>query len=235
MLEAAIKDFYRFLCSPEPDYKENTPESTGTVISLFLIIFLFEIIVAGLLFTLIGMESHDHKMDELMKNMAFYQIFILAVIMAPVVEELIFRYYINKVWLCLALIPLLLSGTSVYLFLTHPSPVVYIISAILIFVSLLFIGSMFREPVLLWWKSGFRAYYPYIFYLSATAFAFVHIFNFDESMSWYFTPILVFPQFVIGLYLGYLRIRNGLIYSILIHAINNAIPMLLIMVAPENF
>ena len=62
------------------------------------------------------------------------------------------------------------------------------------------------------------------FYLISIAFGLIHILNFEPSLNIYLlAPILVAPQIVIGINLGYLRIRFGLIWSILFHAFHNGI------------
>lgn len=88
---------------------------------------------------------------------------------------------------------------------------------------------MFRAPITLFckYKKGFK----YIFYGFAVLFGYIHIFNFEiETTVILLSPILVLPQIILGLILGYLRVKLGLIYSIILHALYNGIltlPMLL--------
>ena len=68
-----------------------------------------------------------------------------------------------------------------------------------------------------------------IFYTSAALFSLLHLSNYsfqiNELPKYLF---LIIPQFFSGLLYGYIRIKNGMIYSILSHSIHNTILMLII-------
>lgn len=88
---------------------------------------------------------------------------------------------------------------------------------------------IFRAPL-----SSFRNYkksFKYIFYGFAILFGYIHIYNYEiTAYTLLLSPILVAPQIVLGLFLGYLRVKLGLIYSMLLHALYNGfltLPMLL--------
>ena len=77
----------------------------------------------------------------------------------------------------------------------------------------------FRGPLYLFRRSR---YFGLIFYSFTLAFAFYHITNFEITpMILYLSPLLVAPQLLIGLLLGYIRIRLGLQWAILLHALYN--------------
>ena len=109
-----------------------------------------------------------HALELLFEQYSSTFIFIVAVIFAPVVEELIFR-------------------APMYLF---------------------------RNSRL----------FGIVFYLLTLTFGFYHLSNFEMSATvLYLSPLLVAPQLFIGLLLGYLRVRAGLIWTILLHALYNLI------------
>ena len=68
-----------------------------------------------------------------------------------------------------------------------------------------------------------------IFYTSAVLFSLLHLSNYsfqvNELPKYLF---LIIPQFFSGLLYGYIRIKNGITYSILSHSIHNTILMLII-------
>lgn len=168
-----------------------------------------------------------------MDQMSYLQIFFLAVIVAPIFEEFIFRYYLTKPYVLiygvvLLAIALIFYGRSE----DYISLSVAVFSVLLLTGILLFI--IFNPGVYDKFVAFYRLQFAYVFYLSAVIFAFIHIFNFNAVMPWYYTPVLVLPQFIIGLFLAYVRIRNSIYHSILIHALNNSIPMLILLLAPEN-
>lgn len=67
-------------------------------------------------------------------------------------------------------------------------------------------------------------FYPYVFYLSAILFAFTHISNYQsDNIKWFMAPLLVMPQFILGLLLGYIRVRYNFLSGYLVHAFHNLI------------
>ena len=65
-------------------------------------------------------------------------------------------------------------------------------------------------------------------------FGFVHITNFDFTTSvLLLSPILVLPQLLVGGYFGYIRVRFGLQWSILLHGSYNCFFILLSFI-PES-
>jgi len=118
----------------------------------------------------INME--DHAMEDMMKNLTKPMIFLTAVVIAPLLEELIFR-----------------------------APL-----------------TLFKS------KNSFKIW----FYVFAVLFGLVHISNFKMTTNvLLLAPILVLPQTLLGGYLGYIRVRFGLGWSIALHACYNGILMLI--------
>ena len=77
----------------------------------------------------------------------------------------------------------------------------------------------FRGPMYLFRNSS---YFGLIFYLFTLLFGFYHITNFELTPTvLYLSPLLVSPQLFIGLLLGYIRIRLGLHWAILLHSAYN--------------
>ncbi len=120
-----------------------------------------------------NIDIGDHKADELFEKYSTLNIFFLMVIIAPIIEEFIFR-----------------------------------------------------GPLLFFRRSS---YFPWVYYLSCLLFGLVHLGNFDNAndLLW-LTPILVAPQVVMGFFLGFLRVRLGLRYAVLMHMGHNGIIFLLI-------
>lgn len=138
----------------------------------FVSVFLMGVVVEGIF----NLDLGNHAVEELFLEHSVVFIFFIAVVIAPLLEELIFR-----------------GGLS-------------------------------------WFKH--KSYFKGIFYLSAVLFALVHISNFEsQPMVYLLAPILVLPQLILGLILGYIRVRLGLLWSILLHASYNGLLMLPLLVA----
>ena len=68
-----------------------------------------------------------------------------------------------------------------------------------------------------------------VFHLVALTFAAVHLTNFVfKDTPYWLLPLLVLPQWVTGLVLGWIRVRRGIGAAIALHATFNAGPILLI-------
>jgi len=99
-------------------------------------------------------------------------------------------------------------------------PIFIIISAVV--VAPILEELIFRAPITLFCSSGKT--FKWIFYGFAIVFGYMHIANYDLTTNvLLISPILVAPQIVLGLFLGLIRVRLGLLYSILFHAVYNAI------------
>lgn len=76
--------------------------------------------------------------------------------------------------------------------------------------------------------------YPYFFYSLTILFALIHFSNFSYSASnLLFAPILVLPQFIGGFFMGFIRIKQGFIWSFFLHALHNAIFILPVLLFPS--
>lgn len=136
------------------------------LLSLLINICLSLIIATGL--SLTGLEVGEHAVKTLFDNYSVNFILFAAVVLAPILEELLFR-----------------------------APMFY-----------------FRHST----KFGF------FFYLITFAFGFYHIINYELSATVVIlSPLLVAPQIAVGSLLGFIRIRLGLLWAILLHASYNLV------------
>ncbi len=171
-----LQEFVQFLKKPSLfDQKEtlNTPFMLR-VLGGFVVIFMIEILAMTCMQVLVPIDEIPHAMEGLLNDKSFILVYILAVFIAPILEELVFRF-----------------------------------------------------------PMGFaKKYTGFVFYTLTFLFASLHIFNFElEGTMWLYLPILVLPQFILGLYLGFIRLKSNVGGSILVHAYNNAIPMVILLMA----
>ncbi|MFQ3181634.1 MAG: membrane protease YdiL (CAAX protease family) [Polaribacter sp.] len=114
----------------------------------------------------------NHKVQAQFENMGIFQIILLGAILAPVLEEAIFR-----------------------------GPI-----------------TAFKKT-----KS-----FKIAFYALALLFGFIHIFNFEITTNiLLLAPLLVLPQILLGGYFGYIRVRFGIQWSMLLHGCYNGILILI--------
>jgi membrane protease YdiL (CAAX protease family) len=142
-----------------------------------------------------------------------------ALLWAPVFEELLFRLGLRRPMAWVLLMPMLVAAV-------FTGPELASLMALLAgFVMLIALGPQWRQPrpMLRLWHDHFG----WLVYGSTVLFAVVHVLNFEGAPlpAW---PLLVLPQFVTGLVLAWMRVRHGVGSAILLHALFNAGPLLLI-------
>ncbi|WGD34626.1 CPBP family intramembrane metalloprotease [Olleya sp. YS] len=101
------------------------------------------------------------------------------------------------------------------------SPVYILLTAVIL--APIIEEFIFRGPLTLFSKK----YFKLGFYVLAIVFGYVHLFNFEITTKiLVLSPLFVAPQIIIGLVFGYVRVRLGLVYSILLHGCYNGVLMI---------
>jgi membrane protease YdiL (CAAX protease family) len=150
-----------------------------------------------------------------------------ALLWAPIVEELVFRYGLRRLKHLWWLLPLALGALF-----NGPGVIGGILLAAFLAVCWLPYGwqsPVARRPLPWRMRSGYLHAFPWAFHLSSVAFSAVHLYNFNLAQTpLWLLPLLVLPQWVTGMVLGWLRVRHGIGASILLHAIFNGGPLLVV-------
>lgn len=186
-------------------------------------LWLINMTVFGPLAALIATSSGtEHKLD--LNNIPWKQ----AVIWAPLAEEMVFRYLLRRPSQFFWLLPVV-----VWCLFTGPQTLT--IAALAVIVLLLFVRPSIGRVGFVWprrWNLFYARYFGWVFYGSTVLFAALHLYNFKfDQISFLILPFLILPQFFTGLVLAWLRVRRGIGASIILHAVFNAGPILLIMLA----
>ena len=241
-----LRSFYNFLKYPQQNiFKENLNlKNVLPIISSYYVVFICGIIVLTPFAALAGLDSMPHKLQDL-QEMNKWVLLLVAVITQPFLEELLFRFPLKYHRALIALI-LTMVGMIIYMVLSKFNPsqaepdflsINILIPLSFTLISILVIYLFYRNEDSLKRLSNFvKRYFPHFFYTVAVYFAFVHFFNFETTGNqWLFTPIMVFPQFLIALFVGYTRLRYGFLSAVIIHMINNLIPtLILLFVEPKT-
>lgn len=150
-----------------------------------------------------------------------------ALIWAPIVEELVFRFSLRRISMAWWLLP-----TAVAAMLLGPKwPGMLLVAAAVAACWLPYLwGLPYTRRSLAWRRRMFyRRCFPWVFHAASLVFAAVHLYNFNlhQTPLW-LMPLLVLPQWLTGLVLGWLRVKRGLGASVLLHAIFNGGPLLVV-------
>lgn len=146
-----------------------------------------------------------------------------ALLFAPVGEELLFRAGLRQALYTLAIgPPLLVFAIAPWTKATFAALAVWLVVALLI--GRVLARRVFARPGGRFaFGRGFVMRYRWTFWLYTLAFALMHIGNYSGSGARVgVVPLLVLPQLVIGISLGWLRLRDGLRSSMLLHLLVNA-------------
>lgn len=179
-----LNELIQYLLNPvlEKDKNKSFLYRFKILIYLSFISFIFSFFISTITRVLIfvgALDEVSHITDSLFDDSNGVKILFFAAVLAPIIEELIFR-----------------------------GPLVYI-----------------KQPKV----------FKLAFYTIGVIFAYVHIFNFEITTNVFlFSPLLVAPQFFIGLIFGFVRVRFGLIWSIFLHSIYNGILVSLFLLASHG-
>lgn len=155
-----------------------------------------------------------------------------ALLWAPVVEELVFRYSLRRIghalWLLPVSVGIMLSGPSV-------ASLLFLLAVLLMCWFPWRIRSRVRlahqrRPGGSWeLRLRYRTVFPWVFHAANLTFAAVHLHNFNlQQTALWLLPLLVLPQWLTGMVLGWLRVRRGIGAAIALHGLFNGGPLLLV-------
>ncbi|MEM9091824.1 MAG: CPBP family intramembrane glutamic endopeptidase [Cyanobacteria bacterium P01_F01_bin.53] len=222
MSKSLLGSYLQFLRSPVLMARPDAIEiAQGKVIShslrLYCVHLLLVLIIGVAITQALGGELDSNNLQQIFADMPVGFLFTMAVIVAPVVEESIFRLPLRPFALNIAL-----PCTLVILFIAAQvlglsGPLLILWGSLLAGFNLYLWRMRPKERVL---QDVYRRYPRIIFYLSALLFGVLHITNYDASV-WALLPLLVLPQFVVGLWLGFIRLRYGFRWAVLAHAFHN--------------
>ncbi len=227
-----ITDFNSFLKHPDlKGFTYNKTEKLKITVQLWLSLLLFMILSLGILDTLIDIPETD-VFTKMLESIGYFGAFVFAVFLGPFLEEVFFRLPLRfKISYAIigglgVLFYLAFSVTAILEYYYETLSWLYYVFWLLISVVFVVSCVVFQNQI----EVNSTKYFPYVFYVLSIIFAFIHIGNFEEFplRVLLFTPLIVLPQFVLGLGMGYLRIRIGFWYGCLFHVLNNAFAFSLI-------
>ena len=158
---------------------------------------------------------------------------LLALAFAPVVEELVFRAGLRQAGYTLFIGPALIALIAVPG--RRPTLIVVAILLTLALAAWLLCRHVLFRRAGARFAAGrrFVVRYGWVFWSYAAAFALMHVGNYTWSgPRGALVVLLVAPQFVVGVVAGYVRIRDGLRASVLLHFASNAVAVALMAVLP---
>ena len=227
-IKKEIKEVLGFVKKPI-QYKEQDPFKVN--LKRLCIVLRIDLILLNIVSTFFGVLSsmgleevfENHENVKMLTELPVWEIILFAIIILPFLEELFFRFPLKpRQWLFYILIPLYIICIGGF-FIDFSSFAKSITVVVTILISLIVFGVYHRRIIARFtriWHQKFKL----VFYSTALLFALIHLTNYQLSLTVILlAPILVLPQFIGGILLGYIRLRSGFIWGFLLHALNNAI------------
>ncbi|WP_157961203.1 CPBP family glutamic-type intramembrane protease [Lutibacter citreus] len=203
--------------------KRTLKDSIRFLIKLFLFLFLVKILYLGLTLLInlsdtitLPVISNDFKFDRY----SGIQKFFLGALLAPIFEELTFRLGLK---FSKRNILMLFAGIT-YSILKLIIQLDWNTSLLIVAMTTLTLGLILNNKILdilaEFWKNNRLV----IFYFLLLSFALFHSTNYDLDFSTLlYIPIIMLPHFLAGLIYSYARLKSGIILTICLHILNNAL------------
>ena len=218
MASSLLDTYLQFLRSPTLNSppEDSSPQKTfSQILQLYTLHFLL-VILAGVIITRFSGAQDDSLITEAIAEMPAWALFLSAVVAAPVLEESVFRLPMRSLAVNLAF-----SGSLVVLYLAL---MLVASGSLLIFIAGMLIGFnlylWIQRPKMMVFQPFYERYPKYIFYFLTLIFGAIHITNYAPRV-WPLLPLLVLPQVIIALWLGFVRLRYGFRWAIFAHALHN--------------
>ena len=217
MASRLLDTYLQFLRSPTLN---APPEELGRgkilkqVLRLYTAHFLL-VMVAGALIAQISGAQDDSIISDVIADMPAWQVFLNAVVAAPVIEEIIFRLPLRPFALNIAF-----SGSIVACLILASvvtGQIFLFIVGMLAGLNLYLLIKRSRLQIL---RPFYARYARIIFYFFTLLFGAIHITNYEPAV-WPLLPLLVLPQTIVALWLGFVRLRYGFKWAIFAHAFHN--------------
>ena len=220
--------FFSFLRHPRYDVGFLNKPVTSKLwdVSRLVGIAVFLSFIIGLVITFVlkyvGYDYGSNSNDVMIRENILLVV-ISVVIMAPLIEEVVFRSFLRyrpfrlSLFIGFVYITFLFQFVEIggqWEFLSFYSVVLLVFFGLGLVFKFLYNGSSL--------KILYHRYFFVLFYGVALVFGFAHIFNYSNWMSmWFLAPLLVLPQIVGGFMLGYVRMLYGLKWAVFFHLFFN--------------
>ncbi len=221
-MRANLRLYFAYLKNPV--YLKNEKVLWSSFFKLFIIVFLLSLplnAVSNIISGFLHLQGISHDLKG-MNQLKLWEL----VLLAPVLEETLFRFLLKPT-----------HKNIIYYFIILSFPLVinlikgkYHHALIIVFLALIPLMLLLKRSYLKKVQKYFLKHFALFFYLSCLAFGLLHVTNFHpfSYMLLLLAPLLVLPQLFLGTVLGFVRMKYGIVYSILFHILMNLPGLLLL-------
>ncbi len=222
-----VRECVNFARKPSYALPHTFSSLEGAKVLAFALLFDYLLMFCSLILigAVVGKDlvQENHQMQEMIESYSPILIFAFVALLAPLLEETIFRLFLRFHTLNL-LFSLLFAA---FFFVPRASGWVFWLALgvfLFVFLGLLMLYLNAKDAVKdleIFWERNFSTLY----YLSVFSFGLIHILNYSLPFwkALVLAPVLVLPQILLGFILGYLRMRYHFGFALALHAIHNGI------------
>ena len=221
-----MKQLWDFLLNPSP---EQELSNFSTKLTRFLIVLGVNVaavaIAVGIQYYFKNLGLIDVDILPVIGKTNFFELLIWllsTIFIIPIIEEVAFRLHLLPgrrnikisavVFIIYVVMQLVYMTKSTFTF----NVACYLVAAVLI--GCVVFQQRILEGVKELWNTKFRS----VFYITALVFGGIHIINHRLSVAnLIFAPLIVAPQIILGLNAGYLRVKSGFKWGLLLHILHN--------------
>lgn len=161
----------------------------------------------------VNYSPEDHLLNRQIEEVGLLFTFISVTIFAPIFEEIIFRGYFTR-----SKVVYIFSSVLLAIYLFFIAGYLLAIFILLLLLIIFFIPEKYKENIIS------KCIVKLIYVISILFFGYIHIGNFANlNENFIINFIIILPQACIGFILLYIRLVNGLRFSIVFHSIYNFI------------
>ncbi|PVY44092.1 CPBP family glutamic-type intramembrane protease [Pontibacter virosus] len=230
-LKQTASDIWLFLKNPkdQPEAHKSTADKLRILLLVLLLNMTLTFAFMGVMQLLKLMGWHvnsSHSVLEMMRSFPIWAFLLLGVLAVPLLEELIFRYGLRFKSGYIAL--LAVAAAIVLSNLAYSNlPLVGAMAVWGILGIALVLYALNADKITGFLKKVWGKVYGVFFYFMALGFGLIHIANFTDfdyaSAAVLLIPILVAPQVIGGMLMGYMRVKHGFRWGYFMHAGHNAL------------
>ncbi|OAQ39061.1 hypothetical protein A5893_10305 [Pedobacter psychrophilus] len=222
MIQEVLNDFIGYLKKPDPFIKQRFKFIPYK--DLFLLVVLSLVasqILESLVYLLANFKIIPPEPKSVFDSEKYsnWEIALVGILVAPPLEELIFRYQLRSINFLCAFI-----GIIAFSFIANSyNNLIIALFGLTTLICIIFIIRYLNNHTKIKYQI-IKFAFPFSFYLIAIVFGLVHITNFLDYKD--YGPLIflwVLPQLFGGLILGFTRMRYGFYSGILLHAVYNLI------------
>ena len=231
-----MSDVKRYIFAPRFLPSRQPVDAAGLrhLVQLYFLCLVILLVLSGLVGGIVSSVRGSvlENVNQILGQADPLRFLLMGIVIAPLIEELMFRSWLGGKRAAILGLPILAAALAVLTTAELDLPPILTFGlAMGLGVLILAVARQYASRTDGQRTTARHRLFPYAFYGSAILFALLHLSNYEGGLSSPIMLLAVLPQGIMGLLLGYVRMRFGILPVILFHAAYNAFLIGLFLVA----